>query len=172
MGVIIETKRLLLRELSPDDAGHFYSLNLNPNVMKYTGDVAFVSVEEARVFLENYKDYKDNGFGRWAVMNKLNNEFIGWCGLKYNKELEETDIGFRFFEKHWNKGFATESAKACVDFGFNELNKQKIIGRAMKENIASINVLQKIGLVFEKEFDFNGEQGVLYEIYQATNSYE
>ena len=162
---ILETNRLLLRELSINDDENFYKLNLNPNVIKYTGNSAFENIDEARKFLENYSDYKLNGFGRWAVIEKESNKFLGWCGLKYDNNIDETDIGFRFFEEYWNKGFATESAKACLEFGFEKLNQKIIIGRAMSENIASIKVLEKIGLKFEKEFDFDSKnKGVIYKI--------
>ena len=165
MKEILKTERLLLRELNPDDAENFYKLNLNPNVIKYTGNSAFKDIDEAKEFLENYQDYKLNGFGRWAVINKSNNKFLGWCGLKYDQNLDETDIGFRFFEEHWNKGFATESAKACIDYGFENLNLKSIIGRAMSENFASIKVLEKIGLKIEREFDFDeNNKGVIYKI--------
>lgn len=165
MKEILKTERLILRELNPNDAENFYKLNLNPNVIKYTGNSAFKDINEAKNFLENYQDYKLNGFGRWAVIEKSTNEFLGWCGLKYDKNLDETDIGFRFFEEHWNKGFATESAKACIDFGFENLNLKSIVGRAMSENIASIKVLEKIGLKFERTFDFDQiNKGVIYKI--------
>lgn len=96
MKPILETERLLLRELNPDDAGDFFYLNENPNVIKYTGDKVFQNIDEAREFLENYRDYWLNGYGRWAIISKVNNEFVGWCGLKYNSNTEETDVGFRF----------------------------------------------------------------------------
>lgn len=168
MKPILETPRLLLRELQTSDAEKFYQLNLNPNVIRYTGNSAFKNTEEAFLFLENYQDYKQNGYGRWAVIEKSNDEFIGWCGLKYDKGLAETDIGFRFFETHWNKGYATESAKACITYGFQKLHLKRIIGRAMTENAASIKVLEKIGLTFDKEFDFNKEnKGFIYRIDRA-----
>jgi len=165
MKAILETPRLLLREFNIKDAEQFYQLNLNPNVIKYTGNSAFKDVEEAMHFLENYQDYKQNGYGRWAVIDKSANEFLGWCGLKCDKDLNETDIGFRFFENHWNKGYATESAKACITFGFEKLQLKTIVGRAMTENIASIKVLEKIGLTFDKEFDFDKQnKGMIYKM--------
>jgi len=164
MKFIIETDRLLLREFILDDAEKFYQLNLNPNVIKYTGNAAFKSIEEAKSFLENYKDYKTNGYGRWAVINKKSNEFIGWCGLKYGELENETDIGFRFFEEEWNKGYATESAVACLKYGFEVLKLNRIIGRAMKENKASIKVLEKIGLVYESDCIFENKEAVIYKI--------
>lgn len=164
MNVILETNRLLLRELTSDDAEDFYRLNLNPNVIRYTGNLSFKSIEEAREFLENYKDYQVNGYGRWAVILKDSNQFVGWCGLKLGEMENETDIGFRFFEEEWNKGYATESANACLHYGFAKLNLKRIIGRAMKENKASIKVLQKIGLEYEKEAELDGKPAVIYKI--------
>ncbi len=164
MKQILETNRLILRELNPSDAKSFYDLNSNPNVIKYTGNSAFESVEKAREFLENYQDYMLNGYGRWAVIEKTTNKFIGWCGLKFGEMENETDIGFRFFEEEWNKGYATESAVACVRYGFENLKLKCIIGRAMKENISSIKVLEKIGLKYEKDIEFDGKEAVIYKI--------
>ncbi|MGU3373586.1 GNAT family N-acetyltransferase [Chryseobacterium sp. M5A1_1a] len=164
MKKILETDRFLLRELTVDDAMSFYELNENPKVIQYTGDRSFESVEEAMTFLQNYKDYEENGYGRWAVIDKSNNEFMGWCGLKYDSSKNETDLGFRFFEKFWNRGMATECAIACLKYGLDQLKLKKIVGRAMSENIASIKVLQKLGFTFDKEFDFDGHKGVIYTI--------
>ncbi|MCT3897766.1 GNAT family N-acetyltransferase [Elizabethkingia anophelis] len=164
MKPILETERLLLRELNSDDAGDFFNLNENPNVIKYTGDKAFQNIDEAREFLENYQDYRLNGYGRWAVMSKENNEFVGWCGLKYNSSTDETDVGFRFFEHYWNKGFATESAGECIDYGFKSLNLNAVVGRAMQDNTASVKVLEKLGMKYLIDFDFDGHKGVIYKI--------
>lgn len=161
---IEETERLYLREMTIKDAENVYLLNLDLEVIKYTGDTPFESIESAKQFLKNYDHYKKYNFGRWAVINKSTNEFLGWCGLKYTLELDEYDIGFRFFKKYWNKGYATESAKACLNIGFHKYNLTEIVGRAMTENIGSIKVLEKIGLTFFKPFYFDGEKGAIYKI--------
>jgi [ribosomal protein S5]-alanine N-acetyltransferase len=162
--IVIETERLYLKEFSLSDAESMYALNLDPEVLKYTGDEPFNSIEEARDFIENYKQYQLYGFGRWSVFIKERNEYIGWCGLKYTEDKNEYDIGFRFLKEHWNKGFATETAAACLNFGFENLQIDRIVGRAMSVNFASIKVLEKIGMQFNREFDFDGEPGVIYEI--------
>ena len=164
---VIETERFFLRELTEEDATMFFELNKNPNVLRYTGDEAFSDIEEAQNFLRNYKEYEKYGFGRWAIVDKATNESLGWCGLKFHPETKEVDLGFRIFEEFWNLGIATETAKACLEFGFSTLGLKKIVGRAMKENTASIKVLEKIGLVFEKEFNFDGKEGVIYKIESA-----
>jgi [ribosomal protein S5]-alanine N-acetyltransferase len=162
--IIAETDRLILREITPADAEQAYLLNLDPEVIRYTGDVSFSNVEEAKTFLENYSSYKQYGFGRWAVIDKHTIEFLGWCGLKFLEDEGLHDIGFRFFKKHWGKGYATEAAKACLQLGFDKYNMPSIIGRAAKENKASINVLRKLGLTFLKESDCHGDEAVIYVI--------
>lgn len=165
---VIETPRLGMRRLTPHDAQHFFNLNSDPEVIRYTGDAPFEDVAEARWFLENYDHYKKFGYGRWAVLLKETGEFIGWCGLKFMPELGETDLGSRFFRCHWNKGFATEAAKACVEYGFEKLGLKRIVGRAMEANAASIRVLQKAGLHFLKKIDFDEHPGLYFFI----NCYE
>lgn len=164
MKKIVETSRLILRELHPNDAQAFYDLNANPNVIRYTGNTAFRDVEEAREFLENYSDYQEHGYGRWAVLLKDSGRFIGWCGLKFDVNTQQTDIGFRFFEEEWGKGYATESAQACLQVGFHRFLLHCIIGRAMKANIASIRVLEKLNLAYEQDMMLDNEEAVLYKI--------
>lgn len=162
---ILETQRLLLREFSLADAEQLFLLNKDPEVIKFTGDQAFQNVAEARSFLENYDQYKKYGFGRWTVIDKGSGDFLGWCGLKYDPAADETDIGFRFFKRYWNKGYATEAAKGCIALGFDRFGLQTLVGRAMKENTASIKVLEKLGMAFETEFDFyRGHAGLIYRI--------
>lgn len=160
--MILETSRLILRELIPDDAKNFYLLNLDPEVIKYTGDPPFESIESARSFLENYNQYELNGYGRWACLLKENMEWVGWCGLKFEQESGETDIGYRFFRKHWGKGYGTESAKACLNYGFEKLGLNKIVGRAMKKNIGSIRIFEKLEMTFSKDIFFEEEPAVEY----------
>ncbi len=158
----IETERLYLRESTIEDAELAYALNLDPDVVKYTGDPPFISVEEARIFLANYDAYEKYGMGRWYMFLKDTDEFVGWCGLKYSPKLNEVDLGYRLLKKHWNKGYASESAKACLEYGFVTLGLEEIVARADKANPASIKVMQKIGMIYKGETNFDGEEGVIY----------
>jgi [ribosomal protein S5]-alanine N-acetyltransferase len=167
---ILETERVWLREITPDDATFFYLLNTDPEVIRYTGDSAFKDVEEAHRFLSNYDQYRKYGIGRWAVIEKTKNKILGWCGLKYSPDLDEYDIGFRFFREHWNQGYATESAGACVKFGFAFKGMPMIVGRAMKLNTASIRVLSKIGLTYWKDDACGMADGVVYKIEKSGES--
>jgi len=160
----LETKRTYLRNLILDDAEDFYRLNLDPDVLKYTGDAPFQRVDDARMFLEHYDQYEKYGVGRLAVIEKGTNAFIGWCGLKYSSDIDEYDIGFRFFKDVWNQEYASETVSRCLEFGFSDLDIEEIVGRAMMENKASIQVLEKIGMIFKQHFDFDGQDGVIYQM--------
>ncbi len=168
--IVQTTNRLILREFKEEDAQSLFELNNDPDVLKFTGDKPFQNIQEAKRFIQKYDHYDNYGFGRWAVILKENNEFLGWCGLKYTPEKNEHDIGFRFLKHTWNQGFATEAAIACLDLGFYEFELTKIVGRAMKENQASIRVLEKTGLKFEKPFDFDGNEGLIYAIENQTST--
>ena len=169
MKIILETSRLYLREFTLDDAIHFFNLNNDPDVIKYTGNSAFSSVESAKEFLRNYSDYKLNTIGRWAVCLKATNKFLGWCGLKKDLKTEEVDLGFRFYKKYWGNGYATEAAAACVKVGFSTFSIEKIIGRAYTANTASIKVLEKCGLTFVTNFMYDGKPSKLYEVLTNKN---
>jgi len=161
---ILETNRLYLRRITIEDAENIYLLNLDPEVIQYTGDDAFDSVASAQHFVTHYDHYNKYDFGRWAVIGKNNHTFLGWCGLKYTPETDEYDIGFRFLKKYWNQGYATEAALACIALGFEKYKMPRIIGRARKDNASSIKVLEKIGLTYFDAYDFDGKEGVLYQI--------
>jgi [ribosomal protein S5]-alanine N-acetyltransferase len=160
----LTTNRLILRPFEKEDASHLFELNNDPKVIRYTGDIPFETVKHAEDFILNYDQYEKYRMGRFSVLEKTENTFFGWCGLKYSPKFDEVDLGFRFIRKHWNQGFASEASEASLKYGFQDLKLDKVVGRAMIENIASIKVLEKVGMKFKKEFDFDGYKGVIYSI--------
>jgi [ribosomal protein S5]-alanine N-acetyltransferase len=150
MKIILETERLILREYVEDDAPAFFRLNSDPEVMRYVPDEPMTSVDQAREILITHPmaDYAQHGFGRLACVLKATGEHIGFCGLKYLKEIDDIDLGFRFLPEHWGKGLGTESARGVVRYGFNELSLGHIVGLAEPDNHASIRVLEKAGMQF------------------------
>ena len=163
--IILETERLIIREHVLSDAPFFFTLNSNYNVVKYTGDSSFKMIEEAEKIVQYViNQYKENGYGRWLVAEKETGNPIGWCGLKFHTDTKETDIGYRLLESAWGKGYATESAKACIDYGFKHFNLNRIIGDVMKENTASINVFKKLGMTYLKDSLLDNIESVVYEL--------
>ena len=149
MKKILETERLYMREFKIEDAHLLVDLNSDSKVTRFTGDGEIKNLEDARQILTTiiFPQYSKK-MGRWAVHLKFSDEFIGWCGLKFQEGSEEVDLGYRFFNKYWGKGYATESAKAVIDYGINILKLKNIIALAAKENTASINVLKKLGMTY------------------------
>lgn len=157
---LIETDRLGMRAFVPNDAPLIFELNSDPKVIQYTGDPAFQSFQEAREFLINYKDYEKNNMGRWAVFIKSTNEFIGFCGLKKHDD-GMVDLGYRFMQKHWGKGYATESSMGCIEYAKNHLDLTEIIGRTSAKNTGSMNVLEKLGFQFSHRDECNGLENAM-----------
>lgn len=154
----IETPRLLLREMRPTDAEGMFDLDRRPEVAKYLGAPPLTDIEQSRKSIEYVRSqYKDFGIGRFVVEWRETGEFVGWAGLKFltepmNGQVNYHDVGYRLLPKFWGRGVATEAARASLDFGFNELNLEKICGVAMPENAASCAVLEKIGLRAVNDF--------------------
>jgi ribosomal-protein-alanine N-acetyltransferase len=161
---MLETRRLLLREMTEADADHLFALSQNPNVTRYiVGEPPLTTREQALAVLRErvFPQYA-HGLGRWACIEKSSGDFIGWCGVKHVPEDGEYDVGYRFFEEHWGKGYATEAASAVCDFARRQLQGKRVVGKAMLENRASRRVLEKVGLVFEGEIE---EEGCALAVY-------
>lgn len=152
MQIIFQTPRLILRQITIEDAPLILELNSDPEIVKYVHEPTLKNVEQAQKIIQDIilPQYKNN-LGRWAIINKKNNQFMGWCGLKYRPELDEIDLGYRLMQQYWGKAYATEAAQHTLDYGFNHLKLSLITGRAHIENIASVKVLEKIGMQFISE---------------------
>jgi RimJ/RimL family protein N-acetyltransferase len=164
MNIILETNRLLLRTFTKEDAQLLYDLNHDPEVIRYTGD-PIKNLDHAQQVLEQVilPQYALYNHGRWAVHVKPELEFIGWCGLKTRPELNEIDLGYRFIQAAWGKGYATEAAFVCIKYGFEKLRLPRIVGRAMPGNIGSIRVLEKCGMVYIGEEVVDDHPAKTYE---------
>jgi RimJ/RimL family protein N-acetyltransferase/GNAT superfamily N-acetyltransferase len=164
MKIIAETNRIYLREFILVDAIHLYNMNADYDVIKYTGDNGFSSIEEAEGFLKNYDQYDLYNMGRWAVCLKADHTFLGWCGLKYHPNQNLVEVGYRFYQSQWNKGYATESCKLSIDYGFNVLKLKEIFAHAHLDNKASHRVIQKCELTFVKNGAHDNMPAKLYKI--------
>ncbi len=152
MKIILKTKRLILREFVPEDLNEYAKLDSDPEVMKYISNGKTRTFQEIKGDLERIIKYnsENEGFGLWAAIEKDSNKFIGWFCLKHLDKTAEIEVGYRLIREFWGKGFASEGAKAIVIYGFNKLGLKRIVAVADQGNKASIRVLEKAGLKFEK----------------------
>ncbi|MBL7471687.1 GNAT family N-acetyltransferase [Robertkochia sediminum] len=159
---ITEGVRVYLREFMPGDGMELYALNADSEVLQFTGDSPFASTAEAEAFLQRYEDYRKYGIGRWAVIRKEDNAFLGWCGLKLHPAEGITEVGYRFFKKYWGQGYATEAAEASMDYGFFRLRLWRIYAHVHVDNVASLRVVEKLGMLHIKDFDYEGLPAKLF----------
>lgn len=169
MKIYIETDRLILRAIEAYDLHGIFELDSDPEVHKYLGKKPIKNIQEAKSII-NYirKQYEEDGIGRWAVIDKRTNEFMGWAGLKYEKEVRTEmryyDLGYRLKKKFWGRGIATEAALKSLNYGFRVMELEDIYAGAHVENIASNKVLRKVGLKFIETFEYDSAPHHWYKI--------
>ena len=149
---ILETKRLLLRELAPEDIDALEAVLSDPETMRYYPsalDRAGVSAWIER----NRQRYVDAGHGLWAMVLKSSGEVIGDCGLARQSVdgKDEIEIGYHVRRDLWGQGYAPEAARACRDYGFSRIGAGRLISLIRPENMPSRRVAEKIGLSLWKE---------------------
>jgi ribosomal-protein-alanine N-acetyltransferase len=170
MEIFAETERLILRELLPTDRNGLFAVDSDPDVNIYLGNNPVKTIEQTDDIIKFIrKQYIDNGIGRWAMIEKSSNNFIGWAGLKLIRELTNNridyyDLGYRLNKSYWGKGFATEAARASLQYGFNTLNLNEIYAIADSKNVASRNVIEKVGLKFIETFNYSDTDHDWFEI--------
>ena len=149
---ILETKRLVLRELTVEDADFMLQLLNEPAYILFIGDRGVRTQDEARTYIEKNicPSYEKNGFGLYLVEMKDDATPLGICGLINRDDLPDIDIGYAFLEAYRGNGCATESAEAIMDFGRTVVGLKRIVGITAVNNQPSINVLEKVGLHFER----------------------
>ena len=141
----LRTARLRLRFHDETDVSFMMALNADPEVVRYTGNVALRDEDEAREIIARLAHQSEHGLGRMVVLDSATGERLGWCGLKLLEETREVDLGYRFFRHHWGKGYATEASWACLRYGFEVLGLERIVASVVPANVASVRVLEKLG---------------------------
>lgn len=153
MKKILETERLILREMTQDDYGDLCEILQDKETM-YAYEHAF-SADEAQAWLEKQiSRYKNDGFGLWAVILKTSGEFVGQCGITWQDIEGDTvpEIGYLLKRKHWHNGYASEAAKACKNYAFDTLGFNKVYSIIRDNNYASQKVAERNGMTVVKSF--------------------
>ena len=150
--LILETDRLLLRKFNGHDASFILTLVNNPTWLQYIGDRNIKSVSDALEYLElgPMKSYLINGFGLSMVELKKSRTPIGMCGIIKRDGLDDPDIGFALMPEFTGMGYAQEIASATLDHARKKLGLEKIVAITTAENTASIKLLNKLGLYFQR----------------------
>ena len=153
----LRTARLLLRRWRPEDREPFARLNADPRVVEFLPK-ALTREESDAVADRIAAHFQQHGFAQWAVEIPGITPFAGFIGLSIPRfEAHFTpcvEIGWRLDADHWNRGYATEGARAALEFGFRELGLQEIVSFTVPANVRSRRVMEKLGMTHSPSDDF------------------
>lgn len=162
---ILETNRLILRHLEPNDLNSLFALYSDPEVRQYFPEDTLTYEEtkgELEWFLNGHPDHPQ--LGLWATIHKATNQFIGRCGLLpwTIGERSEVEVAYMLAKEYWGQGLGTEAAQAIAHYAFDQLQLSRLICLIDRENMASHKVARKIGMTFEKEGEDDKGPFLLY----------
>jgi RimJ/RimL family protein N-acetyltransferase len=156
----LETSRLILRRFDFDDAPFVVSLLNQPSFIANIGDRGVRSIEDAHRYLRDgpMTMYQKHGFGLWHAARKSDGAAVGMCGLLKRDHLPDVDVGYAFLPEYWGLGYAFESASATLRHGAQKFGLQRVIGVVSQGNSASIRVLEKLGMRFERMYPMRADE--------------
>jgi RimJ/RimL family protein N-acetyltransferase len=169
MNAILQTERLSLRKFTLDDAEFIIELTNSASWLRFIGDRNTKTIESAKAYIERVglKNYDSIGYGLFLVELTDNKTPIGLCGFMNRNTLPSPDIAFAYLPQFEGKGYAYEMATALMDYAKNQLNFTDLIAIVVPENARSINLIEKLGMKFVKEFRFEGDDEDLF-LYKFT----
>lgn len=146
---IIKTPRLVLHPLQPANAATLHRIYQTEGVLRYFPNLNPPSLEKVQRFIDGQQEHWEKfGYGNWGILpdDSSADEIIGWAGLQFLPELNETEVGYLLDKPFWGKGYATEAVRASLEFGFSHFAFSQLIALVHPENTASRRVLEKCGL--------------------------
>jgi ribosomal-protein-alanine N-acetyltransferase len=164
-GIIWETERLCLREITADDLDDLLEIWGDPETMRFFPHT--LDSQAMREWIErNRRRYELYGHGLWAATLRSERKLVGDCGLVIQEVdgIEELEVGYHFNRKYWGRGFATEAARACMDYAFERLGSRRVISLIRPENTPSRRVAERNGLRIEKEVLWHDDLHYVYAI--------
>lgn len=167
--VWIETQRLILRDFQPADVSELAPILNNPQVMEFS-PTGILSASQTKEKIDSFiNSYQAMGYGKWAVVYQETSELIGYCGISIEQidDVDEREIGYRLAPQFWGIGLATEAASAAIQYGREQLRLPYIMGVAERKNKASIRILEKLGMKYQKETMFDG---IMMDVYRLNLS--
>ena len=144
----LKTQHLSLRPLRPEDAQVLLRIYQTEGVLQYFPNPIPPPLEKVQKFIAGQeKHWIEHGYGNWGILPKGESQIIGWAGLQYLPELNETEVGYLLNRPYWGKGYATEAAHASLQFGFEHFDFPEIIALVHPDNAGSLKVAAKCGLI-------------------------
>ncbi|KAF3888095.1 MULTISPECIES: GNAT family N-acetyltransferase [Nostocales] len=164
--ILFETPRLVVRQLRHSDADALFAVYSDPLVVRWVGDGTPLTHELCVKWIKiSLRNYQTKGFGASAVVAKSNSQFIGCCGIIYDPQRNEPEIIYGFGKRWWGQGFASEVVRPMLAYGLKQCGLKRILATIAPENLASVRVAIKAGMVFEREeIEADGSPTLIYSI--------
>jgi len=163
---VLETERLHLRRLTPDDAPFMLGLLNEPSFIENIGDRGVRTLEAAREYIAKgaVASYGQHGYGLYMVELKRDGAPAGICGLVKRPFLADADVGFAFLPAYWSQGYAYESAAAVMRFAREQAGLARVVAIVSPDNVPSIRLLRKLGLEYDRMIALpdSGEECALF----------
>jgi RimJ/RimL family protein N-acetyltransferase len=161
--VVFETDRLAVRRLTVEDAPFILRLLNEPSFLEHIGDRGVRNLADARQYILSgpIASYDRHGFGLFLVQLKEGGHAIGICGLLKRDTLDDVDVGFAFVPESWSKGFAFESTTATLAYARDTHHIERLVAVVSPGNVASINLLLKLGFCYERMVLMPGDKAEL-----------
>jgi ribosomal-protein-alanine N-acetyltransferase len=161
----IETARLTIRPYRPDDVDALHRLWTDPEVRRYLWDDAVIPLATAAQAVQASIDSTEtHGYGHWAVCLRGTDDVIGFCGFRVLDDGPDIELLYGLAPAHWGKGLATEASRTLLSWGFSEYPWDRILAITDAPNAASIRVMERLGMSFQKRIDHHGLDTVFYVI--------
>lgn len=164
MPPILESDRIRLRLPRSNDLDNIFRLGSNPRVMQFITPGKVQSRSEARIDLQKRIATACDDLGYWVAEVRQTGEFLGWMALKQMEDKKEVEMGYRFLEEYWGKGYATEGGRKILEYAFRTLYLERVAAVALEENRASTRVMEKLGMRFSHRGYYYHTHCVCYEI--------
>jgi RimJ/RimL family protein N-acetyltransferase len=165
-----KTARLRLRAFTPADTDPLLRLMRGEQVLRYFPNPSPPHLQRVAATIEEVLDHwRVKHFGLWAVEKIDDRQLLGRCGLQTIAETGEVEIDFLLGRAHWSQGFATEAGRSALSFGFDEIRLQRVVGIVHPENLASQEVLRKLGFRLQAEAEYFGMQCLRFEVTRPDN---
>jgi [ribosomal protein S5]-alanine N-acetyltransferase len=150
--ITLETERLVLRPLSDTDLDALHRISNEPLVRPYLWDDEPVSMEQIEgIFSQSVREFAKKGLGLFGVRLRGEAELLGLCGFRSLENTDEIELAYQLSQKWWGRGFATEAARACLHYAFEEVGLERIVAGVEPQNVASKRVIEKLGMRYAGE---------------------
>jgi len=164
----LRTSRLTLRPLQPNDAEALHRIYQTEGVLRYFPNPIAPPLEKVqRLITAQQVHWETQGYGNWGLLPDGEEEIIGWAGLQYLLELDETEVGFLLDQPFWGRGYATEAALASLQFGFEHFSLDHMIALVHPDNLASQRVIEKCGMTYMETISLWGMELMRFRIVRS-----